>query len=69
MLTFWDDADFVKELIQTQPQYLKALGPHGFTWLHHADVGGQATLAEWLKTQGLSETKFKAICLKFPGYV
>ncbi|NAS13685.1 hypothetical protein [Poritiphilus flavus] len=51
--------DFVKKLITDYPQLLKAPGPHGFTLLHHAQVGNRDDLADWLQSQGLTETFFK----------
>jgi len=51
--------DFVKKLLKDHPQLLNAPGPHGFTLLHHAQVGKRKALADWLKAQGLTETFFK----------
>lgn len=51
--------DFVKKLVLDYPQLLKAPGPHGFTLLHHAKVGKRNALADWLQSQGLTETFFK----------
>ncbi len=52
---------FIKKLVTDFPQYLKAPGPHGFTLLHHAEVGGRKELASWLKSKGLNEKIFKGI--------
>lgn len=53
--------DFVKKLITDYPQLLNAPGPHGFTLLHHAKVGKRDALADWLQSQGLTETFFKGV--------
>ena len=44
---------------QTTPEYLKVRGPHGFTFLHHAQRGGEDAkeLLEYLQGKGLKETK------------
>ena len=41
------------------PEYLKARGPHGFTFLHHAQKGGDESkdLLEYFTNKGLTETK------------
>ena len=51
--------DFVKKLVSDYPQLLNAPGPHGFTLLHHAEVGKRNELANWLRAKGLIETFFK----------
>lgn len=56
-LTFLGYTDFVKQMIELSPHYLKAPGPHGFTLLHHAKVGKHMEFAKWLQDQGL-ETEF-----------
>ena len=53
----YDEA--VKQMINSQPQLLKAPGPHGFSLLHHAKVGKHNKMMEWLKEKGLTETFFK----------
>lgn len=53
--------DFIKKWITDYPNFLKAPGPHGFTLLHHAEVGGRKSLAEWLKSKGLTEKMFQGI--------
>ncbi|WP_431121116.1 hypothetical protein [Flagellimonas flava] len=53
--------DFVKKMIADHPHLLRAPGPHGFTLLHHAEVGKQMELAEWLQSKGLTEKMFKGI--------
>lgn len=51
--------DFVMKFITDYPAMLNAPGPHGFTLLHHAEVGDRKELAAWLKEKGLTETFFK----------
>lgn len=58
-LTFLGYTDLAKTIITHNPQYLKAPGPHGFTLLHHANVGKHQAFADWLMEQGLEETRFK----------
>ncbi len=47
----------VRAQLAAFPDLLNALGPHGFTLLHHARVGGEpaAPLVEFLLEQGLEE--------------
>ena len=53
--------DFIKKLITDHPLLLNAPGPHGFTLLHHAKVGKNEGLSEWLISKGLTETFFKDV--------
>nr|WP_299068192.1 ankyrin repeat domain-containing protein [uncultured Allomuricauda sp.] len=53
--------EIVKKLVQNHSNLLNAPGPHGFTLLHHAEVGERKELAKWLKSKGLTETHFKGI--------
>ncbi|MEO9513286.1 MAG: hypothetical protein ABJN84_14125 [Flavobacteriaceae bacterium] len=59
--TFLGYDEFVKKLILEHPGLLKSSGPHGFTLLHHAEVGERMELAEWLKSKGLTEKHFKGV--------
>lgn len=59
--TFLGFTDFVKELIVKYPQLLQSYGPHGFTLLHHANVGKHVAFADWLKEQGLKKEIFDDI--------
>lgn len=52
---------FVKQMLTDYPHLLTSYGPHGFTLLHHAEVGERKNLAEWLKSKGLTEKIFKGI--------
>src|SRR6266545_4527310 len=40
VLTMLGKTDIVKKFLDTFPQYLNARGPHGFTFFHHAQQGG-----------------------------
>ncbi len=54
-------SDFVIKLVSDYPQLLNAPGPHGFTLLHHANVGDNSVLEEWLVNKGLKETRFEGV--------
>lgn len=54
-------SDFVIKLVTDYPNLLNSPGPHGFTLLHHAKVGENSELEEWLISQGLTETWFKGV--------
>ncbi|MDY6868788.1 MAG: ankyrin repeat domain-containing protein [Chloroflexota bacterium] len=51
--------ELVKPTLEAYPKLLKSLGPHGFTFLHHAQRGGdEATdLLEYFEMKGLKKTK------------
>jgi hypothetical protein len=53
--------DFVMDMIKKHPKLLKSYGPHGFTLLHHAKVGKQTDLANWLNDQGLNKDIFDSL--------
>jgi hypothetical protein len=59
--TFLGFTDFVKDLLKKYPHLLNSYGPHGFTLLHHANVGAHKDFAKWLQDQGLKETIFKDV--------
>lgn len=61
VLTMLGKTPLVKPIIQEYPQLLMAKGPHGFTLLHHAKVGGNDSkeLFEFFTEKGLKETKIK----------
>jgi hypothetical protein len=59
--TFFGFTSFVKDLLQKHPNLLDSYGPHGFTLLHHAKVGGHSKFAKWLKEQGLKKEIFDDI--------
>ena len=58
-MCFLGFTDMVKILIKAHPQLLKAPGPHGFTLLHHAQVGKHTEFAKWLQDQGLDKEWIK----------
>ncbi len=51
----------VKSLLDFYPNMLNAIGPHGFTLLHHAKLGGKDAeeLYEYLTTKGLTQERIK----------
>ncbi|NNF01790.1 MAG: ankyrin repeat domain-containing protein [Bacteroidia bacterium] len=58
-LTMLGKTDLVVPIIEEYPQLINSLGPHGFTFLHHAQRGGDdsAQLLVYFETKGLKETK------------
>ncbi|MBO6525258.1 MAG: hypothetical protein JJ971_15625 [Balneolaceae bacterium] len=58
-LTTLGKTDLVRPIIEAYPQLLHSLGPHGFTFLHHAQRGGDNALelVEYFERKGLRETK------------
>jgi hypothetical protein len=59
VLTMLGKTAIVKTFLDTYPQYLNARGPHGLTFLHHAQKGGDESkeLLEYFQSKGLKETK------------
>jgi hypothetical protein len=59
VLTMLGKTQIVKAYLDTYPQYLTARGPHGFTFLHHAQRGGDDAkeLLDYLQSKGLKDTK------------
>ena len=59
VLTMLGKTQIVKNFLDTFPQYLDARGPHGFTFLHHAQKGGDDAkeLLDYFQSKGLKETK------------
>jgi hypothetical protein len=59
VLTMLGKTQLVKSYLEVFPQYLNARGPHGFTFLHHAQKGGDDAkeLLEYFQSKGLIETK------------
>lgn len=51
--------DVVKQVLTSNPNLLNSKGPHGFTMLHHAQKGGEGSLAvvDYLQSLGAKETK------------
>ena len=59
VLTMLGKTTIVKNFLDTFPQYLSARGPHGLTFLHHAQKGGDDSreLLDYFISRGLKETK------------
>jgi len=59
VLTMLGKTNLVKPVLEEYPQLVNSLGAHGFTLLHHANVGGERSLElkEYLSEKGLTETK------------
>ena len=57
VLTMLGKTELVRPVLEAYPQMVYAKGPHGFTFLHHAKVGGEdsAQLYDWLQQKGLKE--------------
>ncbi|MEO6456579.1 MAG: hypothetical protein ABIN97_21060 [Ginsengibacter sp.] len=53
--------NLVKPVLEEYPKLVFAKGPHGFTMLHHAKIGGKNSeaLFEYLQEKGLKETWIK----------
>lgn len=58
-LTMLGKTDLVKPILEAYPELIFAKGPHGFTLLHHANVGEAKELSYYLKEKGLNETRIK----------
>lgn len=61
VMTMLGMTDAVTSLIDKFPDLLNSIGPHGFTLLHHAKVGKEASasLFEYFESKGLEETFIK----------
>ncbi|TMI77475.1 MAG: ankyrin repeat domain-containing protein [Bacteroidetes bacterium] len=59
VLTMLGKTSIVKPFLDTFPQYQTARGPHGFTFFHHAQKGGDDAreLLEYFQAKGLTEDK------------
>ena len=59
ILTMLGKTALVKPLLEAYPNLINAKGPHGFTLLHHAKVGGDDAkeLYDYLYEKGLKEFK------------
>jgi hypothetical protein len=57
VLTMLGKTELVKPVLEAYPKLIFAYGPHGFTLLHHAKVGGKAgeELYTYLQEKGLKE--------------
>jgi hypothetical protein len=59
VLTMLGKTDLVIPTLEAYPELVFSKGPHGFTLLHHANVGQAKDLSDYLKEKGLSETHVK----------
>lgn len=59
VLTMLGKTNLVKPTLEAYPELVFAKGPHGFTLLHHANVGGANELQDYLQEKGLKETNIK----------
>ena len=61
VLTMLVKTQIVQSYLELFPQYLNARGPHGFTFLHHAQRGGDDAkeLLKYFQGKGMTETKMK----------
>lgn len=59
VLTMLGKTHIVKPYIDAFPQYLNARGPHGYTFLHHAQRGGDDAkeLLEYFQSKGLKDAR------------
>jgi hypothetical protein len=57
ILTMLGRTELVKPILETYPSLISAKGPHGFTLLHHAKVGGEESkeLFAYLQEKGLKD--------------
>jgi hypothetical protein len=58
-LTMLGKTELVKPAMEAYPQLIQSLGPHGFTFLHHAKKGGEQAveLLAYFEEKGVTETK------------
>lgn len=58
-LTMLGKKDLVIPTLEAYPNLIQSLGPHGFTFLHHAQRGGDDALEmlAYLESKGLKETQ------------
>jgi hypothetical protein len=61
VLTMLGKADLVLPVLDQYPELIFAKGAHGFTLLHHANVGGKDSerIVQYLDEKGLKETKMR----------
>ena len=57
VLTMLGETSLVQPVLEKYPNLLRSLGPHGFTLLHHAEIGGEPALPllEFLQKMGLED--------------
>jgi hypothetical protein len=61
VLTMLGKTELVKPILEQYPKLIFAIGPHGFTLLHHAKMGGAEgePLYQYLQEKGLKDTWIK----------
>ncbi len=61
VMTMLGKTELVKPILETYPQLVNSLGPHGFTFLHHAKRGGKDAkeLLAYFESKGQTERKVK----------
>lgn len=59
VLTMLGKTQVVKPYLEAFPEYLKARGPHGYTFIHHAQRGGEEAkeLLDYFQSKGLTEAR------------
>ncbi|MEO8763427.1 MAG: hypothetical protein ABI416_04030 [Ginsengibacter sp.] len=59
VLTMLGKTQIVTSFLDAYPEYINARGPHGFTFLHHAQRGGEDSqeLLAYFQAKGLTKTK------------
>ena len=59
VLTMLGKTELVKPILEEYPQLINSLGPHGFTFLHHAKKGGDDSkeLLAYFEEKGQTEGK------------
>jgi len=57
VLTMLGKTELVKPVLEAYPKLLNAIGPHGFTMLHHAKAGGKDSedLFQYLQEKGVTK--------------
>lgn len=58
VLTMLDKSELVIPFLKAYPNLIFAKGPHGFSLLHHAEVGGSKKIKNFLIEKGQSQRKF-----------
>ena len=59
VLTMLGKTELVKPVLEAFPNLVFSKGPHGFTLLHHAKIGGAKELQDFLENRGLKKTMIK----------
>ncbi|WP_295792131.1 hypothetical protein [Mucilaginibacter sp.] len=57
VMTMLGKTDLVKSILEKYPRFMTTKGPHGFTLLHHAKVGGKDSeeLYTYLQEKGIKD--------------